>query len=141
MKNRFLGSIISFGLFSAVNAASQEQKVINAPCDIAPESAVQSIDFGQLSKAHQDTSNISMKKNQNIKPVNCDATELANSYKMKVLFTGTIINSQVKVLGTAGVPILLLFLKPMAIWFPLMALLTLLPNCKQVIASCVTALE
>ena len=38
------------------------QEVINDPCDTAPEYADQSIDFGQISKAHQDTSNIYMKK-------------------------------------------------------------------------------
>ncbi|MCZ8672778.1 hypothetical protein OM275_21380 [Escherichia albertii] len=86
-----------------------------------------------------------MKKNQNIKQVNSDATEIVNSYNVKVLFTGITINCQVKELGTEGVPVLLLlFLKPMTIWFPLMALLTLLtllPNYKQVIESCVTASE
>ncbi|MCZ9075219.1 hypothetical protein PS047_23990 (plasmid) [Escherichia albertii] len=110
------------------------QEVINDLCDTAPEYADQSIDFGQISKAHQDTSNIYMKKNYNIKQ--------ANSYNVKVLFTGITINCQVKELGTEGVPVLLLlFLKPMTIWFPLMALLTLLPNYKQVIESCVTASE
>ncbi|EGY1994761.1 hypothetical protein JHS67_004424 [Escherichia coli] len=142
MKKTILSPIISFGLFSVVNAASQMQEVINAPCDTAPEYADQSIDFGQISKAYQDTSNIYMKKNQNIKQVNSDTTEIANSYNVKVLFTGITINCQVKELGTEGVPVLLLlFLKSMTIWFPLMALLTLLPDYKQVIESCVTAPE
>ncbi|EET9491391.1 type 1 fimbrial protein [Escherichia coli] len=101
--------IISFGLCSAVNAASQGQGIINfkgiiinAPCGIAPESADQSIDFGQISKAHLEANGISVKKDLDIKLVNCDVKELASTGSVKVSFTGTTINSQVKELGTAG---------------------------------------
>lgn len=76
--------------------------VINAPCGIAPESADQSIDFGQISKSHLEASGTSVKKNLDIKLVNCDATELATTGGVKVSFTGTTINTQIKELGTAG---------------------------------------
>ncbi|WP_176138698.1 fimbrial protein, partial [Salmonella enterica] len=76
--------------------------VISAPCGIAPESADQSIDFGQISKAHLNADGISVKKNLDIKLVNCDATELATTGSVKVSFTGTSVNGQVKELGTAG---------------------------------------
>lgn len=98
-------ALVSFG----ANAANQGQgvvnfkgTVINAPCGIAPESADQSIDFGQISKAHLEATGISVKKNLDIKLVNCDATELGKTGSVKVSFTGTTINSQVKELGTAG---------------------------------------
>ncbi|EHJ4094742.1 type 1 fimbrial protein [Escherichia fergusonii] len=76
--------------------------VIDAPCGIAPESADQSIDFGQISKAHLEASGISVKKNLDIKLVNCDATELAKTGSVKVSFTGATVSGQVKELGTAG---------------------------------------
>lgn len=98
-------ALVSFG----ANAANQGQgvvnfkgSVINAPCGIAPESADQSIDFGQISKAHLNADGISVKKNLDIKLVNCDATELATTGSVKVSFTGTSVNGQVKELGTAG---------------------------------------
>ncbi|EAP8420136.1 type 1 fimbrial protein [Salmonella enterica] len=92
-------ALVSFG----ANAANQGQGVVNfkgsvisAPCGIAPESADQSIDFGQISKAHLNADGIS------VKLVNCDATELATTGSVKVSFTGTSVNGQVKELGTAG---------------------------------------
>ncbi|HBH5027938.1 TPA: type 1 fimbrial protein [Escherichia coli] len=98
-------ALVSFG----ANAANQGQGVVNfkgsvisAPCGIAPESADQSIDFGQISKAHLDASGISVKKNLDIKLVNCDVNELTNTGSVKVSFTGTSVNGQVKELGTAG---------------------------------------
>ncbi|MEF9709323.1 fimbrial protein [Escherichia coli] len=103
-------SAVAMALVSfCANAANQGQSVvnfkgsvINAPCGIAPESADQSIDFGQISKAHLEASGISVKKNLDIKLVNCDVGELANTGSVKVSFTGTTINGQVKELGTAG---------------------------------------
>ncbi|STE89124.1 PixA protein [Escherichia coli] len=98
-------ALVSFG----ANAANQghgvvnfKGTVINAPCGIAPESADQSIDFGQISKAHLNANGISVKKNLDIKLVNCDAAELATTGSVKVSFTGTSVNGQVKELGTAG---------------------------------------
>ncbi|KNA39709.1 fimbrial protein [Escherichia coli] len=109
MKKTVLGSIISFGLCFAVNAASQGQGIINfkgiiinAPCGIAPESADQSIDFGQISKAHLEANGISVKKNLDIKLVNCDATELQKTGSVKVAFTGTTFGNIANELGTAG---------------------------------------
>lgn len=98
-------ALVSFG----ANAANQGQgvvnfkgSVINAPCGIAPESADQSIDFGQISKAHLNADGISVKKNLDIKLVNCDVNELTNLGSVKVSFTGPTVNGQVKELGTAG---------------------------------------
>ncbi len=98
-------TLVSFG----VNAANQGQgvvnfkgKVISAPCGIDPESADQSIDFGQISKAHLEANGISKKKDLDIKLVNCDASELAKTGSVKVSFTGTTFGSNVNELGTAG---------------------------------------
>ncbi|HAX5209950.1 TPA: type 1 fimbrial protein [Escherichia coli] len=76
--------------------------VINAPCGISPESADQSIDFGQISKAHLTAGGISEKKDVKIELVNCDATELEQTGSVKVSFTGGTITGQVNELGTAG---------------------------------------
>ncbi|EJH1737629.1 type 1 fimbrial protein [Escherichia coli] len=76
--------------------------VIDAPCGIAPESADQTIDFGQISKAHLAANGISVKKNLDIKLVNCDATELGNRGGVKVSFAGTTFNGDVDELGTSG---------------------------------------
>ncbi|EBP9972583.1 fimbrial protein, partial [Salmonella enterica subsp. enterica] len=66
------------------------------------ESVDQSIDFGQIAKPHLEANGISVKKDVDIKLVNCDATELAKTGSVKVAFTGTTINGQVQELGTAG---------------------------------------
>lgn len=103
--------IIAMNLISlCANAANQGQgivnfkgAVINAACGIAPESADQSIDFGQISKTHLEASGISVKKELNIKLVNCDATGVgALKSGVKVSFTGTTVNGQTQELGTAG---------------------------------------
>ena len=99
-------ALVSFG----ANAASQGRgvvnfkgTVINAPCGIAPESADQSIDFGQISKAHLNADGISVKKNLDIKLVNCDATEVGALTKgVKVSFTGATFGSNANELGTSG---------------------------------------
>ncbi|HDW7643601.1 TPA: type 1 fimbrial protein [Escherichia coli] len=109
MMKSVLGMVVSFAFCSVANAAIQGQgqvnfkgTVIDAPCGIAPESADQSIDFGQISKAHLNADGISVKKNLDIKLVNCDVNELTNTGSVKVSFTGTSVNGQVKELGTAG---------------------------------------
>lgn len=93
-------ALVSFG----ANAANQGQGVVNfkgtvidAPCGIAPESADQSIDFGQISKSHLENDGISVKKDLNIKLVNCEPNNT-----VKVTFTGATINGAVNELGTAG---------------------------------------
>ncbi|EFN7977362.1 type 1 fimbrial protein [Escherichia coli] len=99
-------ALVSFG----ANAANQGQgvvnfkgTVINAPCGIAPESADQSIDFGQISKAHLNADGISVKKNLDIKLVNCNATEVGALTKgVTVSFTGTTFGGNANELGTAG---------------------------------------
>ncbi len=98
-----LASTVSFG----VNAANQGQGVINfkgtvidAPCGIAQESADQTIDFGQISKAHLNNNGISVKKDLNIKLVNCDLTEQKKT--VSVTFSGTSVNGHTDELGTAG---------------------------------------
>ncbi|AUT30109.1 type 1 fimbrial protein (plasmid) [Escherichia marmotae] len=107
---KLIACAITMGMFS-FNACANGQgqglvnfkgTVIDAPCGIAPESADQSIDFGQISKAHLEANGISVKKNLDIKLVNCDATELTSTGSVKVSFVGTTINSQNKELGTTG---------------------------------------
>lgn len=89
-------ALVSFG---ANAAKSQGQgtvnfkgSVIDAPCGIAPESADQTIDFGQISKAHLNNDGISMKKNVDIKLVNCDfgtaTAPAALKNNVKVTFSG-----------------------------------------------------
>lgn len=88
-------ALVSFG----ANAANQgmgtinfKGSVIDAPCGIAPESADQTIDFGQISKAHLNNNGISKKQNVNIKLVNCEfgtATATAPlKNTVKVTFSG-----------------------------------------------------
>ncbi|HHH8069109.1 fimbrial protein [Escherichia marmotae] len=93
-------ALVSFG----ANAANQGQGIVNfkgtvidAPCGIAPESADQSIDFGQISKSHLEKDGISVKKDLNIKLVNCEPNNT-----VKVTFTGATIDGAVNELGTAG---------------------------------------
>ncbi|GCP50110.1 major pilin protein PapA [Escherichia coli] len=98
-------ALVSFGANAAGNNANQGQgivnfkgTVINAPCGIAPESADQSIDFGQISKSHLEKEGISVKKDLNIKLVNCEPDK-----SVEVTFTGaTISESDGTELGTAG---------------------------------------
>ncbi|EHY3136996.1 type 1 fimbrial protein [Escherichia coli] len=93
-------TLVSFG----ANAANQGQGVVNfkgtvieAPCGIAPESADQSIDFGQISKSHLNADGISVKKDLNIKLVNCEPNK-----SVAVTFTGANITGAPTELGTAG---------------------------------------
>ena len=78
MMKSVLGIAVAIAFCSVANAADQGQgkvnfkgTVIDAPCGIAPESADQSIDFGQISKAHLAADGISVKKDLDIKLVNC----------------------------------------------------------------------
>lgn len=112
MKNKIvIATIVTMALVSfGANAANQGSGVVNfkgsvidAPCGIAPESADQSIDFGQISKAHLEAGGISKKKDLSIKLVNCDATVTGTLKSgVKVSFSGTNIASQVNELGVAG---------------------------------------
>ncbi len=86
-----LASTISFG----VNAADQGHGVVNfkgividAPCGIAPESADQTIDFGQISKAHLNNNGRSVQKPVDIKLVNCDFSKNDAKKTVDVAFTG-----------------------------------------------------
>ncbi|EIE0340263.1 type 1 fimbrial protein [Salmonella enterica] len=95
-------ALISFG----ANAATQGQgkinfkgTVIDAPCGIAPESADQTIDFGQISKAHLNSGGISMKKDVAIKLVNCDFGSPVLKNSAQVTFTGTTVGSDISALG------------------------------------------
>lgn len=93
-------ALVSFG----ANAANQGQGVINfkgsvidAACGIAPESADQSIDFGQINKSHLNANGLSTPENFDIKLVNCEPNKT-----VKVLFSGTTLPGDAKALGTAG---------------------------------------
>lgn len=96
-------ALVSFG----ANAANQgsgtvnfKGEIIDAPCGIAPESADQSIDFGQISKAHLNAKGTSVKKDVNIKLVNC---ELGAAQKtVQVTFKGNTVDGAKKMLGAAN---------------------------------------
>ncbi|EIN5101237.1 type 1 fimbrial protein [Escherichia coli] len=108
-----LGIAIAFSLCAVAHAANQGQGVVNfkgtvidAPCGIAPESADQTIDFGQISKSHLKNNGISVKKDLDIKLVNCDFTDPAAKKTVSVTFSGTPVgtpvNGHTDELGTAG---------------------------------------
>lgn len=115
MKKSLVASVVAMAMFS-FGAQANGQGVVNfkgtvidAPCGIASESADQTIDFGQISKAHLDGNGISVKKDLDIKLINCTLAKPGNtppapgSFKtVKVAFTGTTINGQNSELGTAG---------------------------------------
>lgn len=97
-------ALVSFGANAAGNNANQGQGIVNfkgtvidAPCGIAPESADQSVDFGQISKSHLNADGISVKKDLNIKLVNCEPNK-----SVEVTFTGATITGANTELGTAG---------------------------------------
>nr|AAA67691.1 Pap related pilus A [Escherichia coli] len=99
-----LGIAIAFSLCAVAHAAKQGQGVVNfkgtvidAPFGIDPDSADQTIDFGQISKSHLDADGISVKKDLNIKLVNCEPNK-----SVKVTFAGATIASATNELGTAG---------------------------------------
>lgn len=98
-------ALISFG----ANAANQGQgvvnfkgSVINAPCGIDPDSADQTIDFGQISKAHLNNDGISIKKNVDIKLVNCEFGTPATKNTATVTFTGTTVPGDLNSLGLSN---------------------------------------
>ncbi|MBB0944711.1 type 1 fimbrial protein [Escherichia coli] len=104
-----LGIAIAFSLCAVAHAANQGQGVVNfkgtvidAPCGIAPESADQTIDFGQISKSHLKNNGISVKKDLDIKLVNCDFTDPTAKKTVSVTFSGTPVNGHTDELSTAG---------------------------------------
>ncbi|HFP5150978.1 TPA: fimbrial protein [Escherichia coli] len=108
MMKSVLGMVVSFAFCSVANAAIQGQgqvnfkgTVIDAPCGIAPESADQTIDFGQISKSHLADGGTSQHKNVDIKLVNCD---LASQKKaVTITFSGSSVASdKLEELGTSG---------------------------------------
>ncbi|HAW2814917.1 TPA: type 1 fimbrial protein [Escherichia coli] len=97
-------ALVSFGANAAGNYTDQGHGVVNfkgtvidAPCGIAPESADQSIDFGQISKSHLNADGISVKKDLNIKLVHCEPNK-----SVEVTFAGATIAGANTELGTAG---------------------------------------
>lgn len=96
-------SFVSFGAHAAQGQGVVNFKgtVIDAPCGIAPESADQSIDFGQISKSHLEASGISVKKNLDIKLVNCNFTQ-DKLKTVNVIFSGANVQGHVNELGTSG---------------------------------------
>ncbi|EFU0552541.1 type 1 fimbrial protein [Escherichia coli] len=96
-------ALVSFG----ANAANQgsgtvnfKGEIIDAPCGIAPESADQTIDFGHISKAYLNAKGTSVKKDVNIKLVNC---ELGGAQKtVQVTFKGNTVDGAKKMLGAAN---------------------------------------
>lgn len=110
MKKSLVAGVVAMAMFSFGAQANGQGivnfkgSVIDAPCGIASESADQTIDFGQISKAHLEADGISVQKNLDIKLVNCNLANGSNAaYKtVKVAFTGTPVSGQTQELGTAG---------------------------------------
>jgi len=80
------------------NAAEQGQGVINfkgtvvdAPCGITAESADQSVDFGQISKASLSNGGVSAQKTLDIKLTKCDVGALTKG--VQITFSGNTISS------------------------------------------------
>lgn len=80
------------------NAAEQGQGVVNfkgtvvdSPCGIAAESADQSVDFGQISKATLSNGGTSTQKTLDIKLTKCDVAALTKG--VQVTFTGNTVSS------------------------------------------------
>ncbi len=103
--------LASFGANAAPASGNQGQgqvnfkgTIINAPCGIAPESADQTIDFGQISKAHLNNEGTSQKKNVDIKLVNCDLSDEEAAKTVTITFSGSNLatGGQVDELGTSG---------------------------------------
>ena len=99
-----LGIAIAFSLCAVAHAANQGQSfvnfkgtVIDAPCGIDPDSADQTIDFGQISKSHLKNDGISVKKDLDIKLVNCDFTDPTAKKTVSVTFSGTPVNGHTAV--------------------------------------------
>ncbi|EOT8120613.1 fimbrial protein [Escherichia coli] len=115
MKKSLVAGIVAMAMFS-FGAQANGQGVVNfkgtvidTPCGIASESADQTIDFGQISKAHLEANGTSVKKDLDIKLVNCALAKPATGgntpapFKtVKVAFTGTTITGQNTELGTSG---------------------------------------
>ena len=103
-----LAAVLTASLISFGAQAGEGQGVVNfkgsviaAACSIAPESADQTIDFGQLSKSHLETGNASETKNVDIRLTNCDTSSLVDK-TVEVTFGGTIIPGSPTQLGTLG---------------------------------------
>ncbi|MGT3282538.1 fimbrial protein [Yersinia enterocolitica] len=104
-------AMFSFGAHAAGGSGVVNFKgsVIDAPCGIASDSADQTIDFGQISKAHLDANGISVKKDLDIKLVNCTLAKPATGGNAQapfktvtVAFTGATVSGQNTELGTTG---------------------------------------
>ncbi|EBG3215776.1 type 1 fimbrial protein [Salmonella enterica subsp. enterica] len=95
--------LVSFGA-SAANTGQGvvnfKGTVIDAPCGIAPESADQTVDFGQISKSQLANGGLSIQKNVDIKLVQCDPQTLNKG--VAVTFTGNTVGGQPTELATAG---------------------------------------
>lgn len=112
MKKSLVAGAVAMAMFSfgahadGSGVVNFKGSVIDAPCGIASESADQTIDFGQISKAHLDANGISEKKDLDIKLVNCALAKPAGSTpaafkSVTVAFTGATVGQDSE-LGTTG---------------------------------------
>lgn len=104
-------ALVSFGANAAgAGVINFKGSVIDAPCGIAPESADQSVDFGQISKAALAAGGTTT-QNLDIKLVNCDATAVGALTKgVSVTFSGTTVsgaNTELATLGKTGTAIVI----------------------------------
>ncbi|HCR3451251.1 TPA: type 1 fimbrial protein [Citrobacter werkmanii] len=103
MAGALAASVMVFGAHADMGGGvvNFKGKVVDASCGIAPESADQSVDFGQISKAHLATEGaISARKSLNIKLTNCDIKNTSKG--VEVTFSGTTVTGAPTELATSG---------------------------------------
>lgn len=97
-------SLVAFGAQAAnggEGVVNFSGSVINAACSIAPESADQSVDFGQISKSHLATGGISESRDIDIMLTNCDPANLVDK-TVTVTFNGATLSTAPTELTTTG---------------------------------------
>lgn len=96
LNKTLLAAVIAFGSASMAQAATDQGhgkvtftgSIIDAPCSIAPESADQTVDMGQISKVAMQNGGQSTPKNFDIKLEGCSFGTPAAKNKVQVTFTG-----------------------------------------------------
>lgn len=109
MKKTMMASAVAIIMFASAGVSANQGTgkvnftgtVIDAPCSIAPESANQSIDFGQLSKNHLNKGGISQEKDVKIELLHCDVANLTDK-AVKVSFDGQPVANTANELATSG---------------------------------------
>ncbi|AKG68221.1 Fimbria A protein precursor [Serratia fonticola] len=104
-----LAAVAVFGLSSLAHAADQGNgkvtftgSIIDAPCSIAPDSADQTIELGQISKVALKDGGKSTPRNFDIQLENCSVSEKDSQNKVQITFTGMKSPAKNGLLGITG---------------------------------------